>query len=104
MNTATCVKCSSTSVRTWKICLAYVMSGCSLILRSMLTRRLVTRPGTIRSQLQRRFIIPYRSQSQAPGLPRPNTWLEKIRFRADGKPRSKLIALGFGEYPFYIFL
>ena len=70
----------------------------------MLARRVVTRPATtIRrfqvggSQLPRRFILPPRSQSQA--LPRPNTWLAKIRFRADGKPRSKLIALGFGEYP-----
>ena len=70
----------------------------------MLARRVATRPlaATLRSQLQRRFIPPStgttsRSQLQAP---RPNTWLAKIRFQADGKPRSKLIALGFGEYPF----
>ena len=62
--------------------------------------RLVTRPGTLWSQLQRRFIHPSRSQLQAPALPRPNTWLGNFRFRADGKPRSKLIALGIGEYPF----
>ena len=67
--------------------------------RSMLGR-IVTRPAaTLRrgSQLQRRFIHPSRPQLEAP--PRPNTWLVKIRFRADGKPRSKIIALGFGEYP-----
>ena len=69
--------------------------------QSMLARRVVTRPATTTrllgaSQLQRRFIFPSRSQLQAP---RPNTWLAKLRFRADGKPRSKLIALGFGEYP-----
>jgi len=60
----------------------------------MLAWRVVIRPGTLRSKLQRRFIFPSRSQLQA--LPRPNTWLAKIRFRVDGKPRSKLIALGFG--------
>ena len=67
--------------------------------RSMLGR-IVTRPAaTLRpgSQLQRRFIHPSRPQLEA--LPRPNTWVAKIRFRADGKPRSKIIALGFGEYP-----
>ena len=71
----------------------------------MLARRVVTRPATLRSQLQRRFIpssastTTSESQLQAP---RPNTWLAKIRFREDGKPRSKLIALGFGGYPFFI--
>ena len=62
----------------------------------MFARRVVTR-RLGGSQLQRQFIHPSISQLQA--LPRPNTWLAKIRFRADGKPRSKLIALGFGEYP-----
>ena len=72
----------------------------ALSMVSMLTR-IVTRPAaTLRrgSQLQRRFIHPLRPQLEAP--PRPNTWLAKIRFRADGKPRSKLIALGFGEYSY----
>ena len=70
---------------------------------SMLARRVIdlviTQPATTLrrdSQLQKWFIHPSRSQLQA--LPRPNTlaWLAKIRFRADGKPRSKLIASGFG--------
>ena len=68
----------------------------------MLAWRTVTRPAAtsrLGSQLQRRFIFPSRSQLQV--SPRLNSWLTKIRFRADGKPRSKLIALGFGEYPFY---
>jgi hypothetical protein len=71
--------------------------------RSMLARRAVTRPATFRSQLQRRFIHPSTSTtstSQLHALPRPNTWLAKIRFRADGRPRSKEIALRLGEYPF----
>ena len=67
----------------------------------MLARRVVTPPATtIRRlggfQFQKRFIHPSISQLQV--LPRPNTWLAKLRFRADGEPRSKLIAFGFGEY------
>jgi hypothetical protein len=63
----------------------------------MLARR-VTRAATLRSQLQRRFIPSSTSTtSGSPLQARPNTWLAKIRFREDGKPRSRLIALGFGE-------
>ena len=79
-------------------CIAYQSSCPSL----MLPWRVFIRPGTLRSQLQRRFIFPSTSQSQF--LPLPNTWLAKIRFRADGKPRSKLIGFGFGEYAFYFFI
>jgi len=67
----------------------------------MLARRVVTRPATLRSQLRRRFIPSSTSTTSGSQLqaPRPNTWLAKIRFREDGKPRSKdsLIALGFGS-------
>jgi len=45
------------------------------------------------SQLQRRFIHPSGSQIQP--LPQPNTLLAKLRFRADGEPRSILRGLGY---------
>ena len=72
--------------------------------RSMLARRVVTRPATTlrllgASQPQRRFIFPSRPHSQAP---RPDTWLAKLRFRADGNPRTKSIGFAFGEYPLFI--
>jgi len=67
--------------------------------RSMLVWRVVALPTTaIRRgfQIQRRFLHPSRSQLQLQTLPRPNTWLAKLRFRPDGEPRSKVIPLGFG--------
>ncbi|KAF8814005.1 hypothetical protein BYT27DRAFT_7083022 [Phlegmacium glaucopus] len=67
----------------------------------MLAWRAISRPATsIRqgSLLQRRLIHPSRSLGQLQAFPRPNnTLLTKLRFRADGKPRSKLIALAFGS-------
>jgi hypothetical protein len=70
----------------------------------MLARRIATRPATtltgIRgSQFQSRFQVTLPSRSQLQAQPGPKTWLAKFRFRADGKPRSKLIAMGFGEQP-----
>jgi len=61
----------------------------------MLTWRAISRPATTImrvSQFQRRFIHPSSRRLQ-----RQNTLIAKIRFRADGKPRSKLIAVGFGS-------
>jgi len=68
----------------------------------MLTWRAISRSATtIRqgSQFQRRFIHPSSRRFQ-----RPNTLIAKIRFRADGKPRSKLIAVGFGSLIFLNFV
>ena len=66
----------------------------------MLAWRAISRPATtIRqgSQFHRRFIHPSRSLRRPQ---RTDTLIAKIRFREDGKPRSKLIAVGFGEYSF----
>jgi len=66
----------------------------------MLTWRAISRSANIirrGSQFQRRFIYPSISLRRAQALPRPNTLIAKIRFRADGQPRSKLIAVGFGS-------
>ena len=66
-----------------------------------LTRRVFTRSATTLRrgfQLQRRFIHPSRLQLHE--LPRPNTWVAKIRFRADGESRIALEYLHWGEYLF----
>ena len=74
----------------------------------MLVQRAFTRAATtlIRgSQLQRRFIHPSRPQLHP--IPRPNTLLAKLRFRADGEPRSTQKFseyFHYGEYPYNPFM